>query len=465
MSNRTENPRIASDRISKLDDNEIFVFGSNLQGMHGGGAARVAYDRFGAVWGVGVGLTGRAYAIPTMQGDVDTIKPYVDQFIDFAKNSPGLKFLVTRIGCGIAGFTDEEMAPLFADALNLENVYLPKAFYDELTSKPQVPVYIQKKIHGQTRTLVDILIGLNEQEQFRSSEEAIDAVMGFLKNLRDHGDEIAFNCSVRSLWSYARNSFVDGNLDAEKLKLSLEKNFYDDNVAAKAYMNYVVEKSMGLIMYMNEFRRYTNAEQIINDFQKVTGGVNHCGPQNDFYFFDFGGYPIHFFRNYVHGFWTEFAPNGELDNKLFYDFMIGRHERGIKKYGLDAVVKRNYKADGPCHPEVFFPYRGGAAPVYVELEKGMDSCVTVQKRRLIKSCGEGKGPNRISDCFEFRLVKDLIQEDPKFTILEDYRGHTFLVPKDDVTLPVYDYYQGKMDFDSSESKEAAIRRFWEIMKR
>ncbi len=136
INNRTENPRIASNRISKLEENEIFVFGSNLQGMHGGGAARIAYERFGAVWGVGVGITGRCYAIPTMQGGIETIKPYIDQFIDFAKQNPNWKFLVTRIGCGIAGFTDADIAPLFTEALKLDNVYLPKSFFEELVSKP-----------------------------------------------------------------------------------------------------------------------------------------------------------------------------------------------------------------------------------------------------------------------------------------------------------------------------------------
>lgn len=96
--------------ISELKENEIFVFGSNLAGMHGGGAARAAVLRFGAVWGQGVGLQGRSYAIPTMQGGVETIKPYVDEFIEFAKSHKELKFLVTRIGCGIAGFRDEQIA-------------------------------------------------------------------------------------------------------------------------------------------------------------------------------------------------------------------------------------------------------------------------------------------------------------------------------------------------------------------
>lgn len=121
--------RISPDLINNLKENEIFVFGSNLDGMHDGGAARAAYNKFGAIWGQGVGLQGQSYGIPTMHGGVDVIKPYVDEFIDFAKSHPELKFLVTRIGCGIAGFRDEEMAPLFKDAIEIENIYLPKSFY------------------------------------------------------------------------------------------------------------------------------------------------------------------------------------------------------------------------------------------------------------------------------------------------------------------------------------------------
>ena len=111
--------------ITSLEPNEIFVFGSNLKGMHGGGAAYIAYRKFGAIMGQGVGLQGQSYAIPTMQGGVETIRPYVDEFIQFAKEHPTLTFLVTRIGCGIAGFTDDEISPLFEGAHEVENIVLP----------------------------------------------------------------------------------------------------------------------------------------------------------------------------------------------------------------------------------------------------------------------------------------------------------------------------------------------------
>ena len=116
--------RIASDRISDLGANEIFVFGSNIQGAHGGGAAWYAHKKFGAEWGVGEGLTGRTYALPTMEGDA-SLKKAVEHFIACAKAHPELTFLVTAVGCGIAGYTPGEVAPLFREATALANVYLP----------------------------------------------------------------------------------------------------------------------------------------------------------------------------------------------------------------------------------------------------------------------------------------------------------------------------------------------------
>lgn len=124
--------RTTPDYITELAPGEIFVFGSNLAGMHGGGAARLAYQKFGAVWGKGVGLHGRSYAIPTMHGGVERIAPYVDEFIVFARNRPDLTFLVTEIGCGIAGFTPEEIAPLFSRARDVENIHLPARFLELL---------------------------------------------------------------------------------------------------------------------------------------------------------------------------------------------------------------------------------------------------------------------------------------------------------------------------------------------
>lgn len=120
------NKKIISSFITELSGCEIFVFGSNLEGQHHGGAARTAYEKFGAEWGVGDGPTGKCYAIPTMHGGVKCIKPFVDKFLKYAKEHPNNRFLVTRIGCGIAGFKDVDIAPLFLEALRIPNIALPK---------------------------------------------------------------------------------------------------------------------------------------------------------------------------------------------------------------------------------------------------------------------------------------------------------------------------------------------------
>ena len=126
-----ESLRITPKWITSLQKDEVFVFGSNINGMHGGGAARVAMDKFGAVWGQGEGLQGQSYAIPTMEG-LANIPPAVERFIAFAKDHPELKFFVTPIGCGIAGYTEDEIAPLFKEATKLDNVFLPAGFWQIL---------------------------------------------------------------------------------------------------------------------------------------------------------------------------------------------------------------------------------------------------------------------------------------------------------------------------------------------
>ena len=120
--------RVSSDRISTLQPGEIFVFGSNAHGFHAGGAAAAAMARFGAVWGQGEGLQGRSYAIPTMEG-IENLAGAVERFTQFAAAHPELRFLVTRIGCGIAGYAPSAVAPLFRDCIRLPNVALPAEFW------------------------------------------------------------------------------------------------------------------------------------------------------------------------------------------------------------------------------------------------------------------------------------------------------------------------------------------------
>ena len=130
-------PRVTPPVVRHLEENEIFVFGSNANGYHGGGAAAVAMHNFGAVWGQGEGLQGKSYAIPTMEG-LEKLKEAVDRFTVFADQHQELRFLVTMIGCGSAGYSPREIAPLFNGCIYLENVALPSGFWKVLGLKMDV---------------------------------------------------------------------------------------------------------------------------------------------------------------------------------------------------------------------------------------------------------------------------------------------------------------------------------------
>jgi hypothetical protein len=133
-----------------LKPNQIFVFGSNRRGRHGSGAAKVALDKYGAIYGQGLGLQGQSYGIPTKyEGraipsdtlELGVISFYVDLFIRFARDNPNLEFMVTAIGCGLAGHKAEDIAPMFAG--RSENVKLPEEFLEVLLGR-EVPEYIQR---------------------------------------------------------------------------------------------------------------------------------------------------------------------------------------------------------------------------------------------------------------------------------------------------------------------------------
>jgi hypothetical protein len=129
--------RTTSEKIVSLNENEVFVFGSNLSGKHGKGAAKTALHKFGAKWGQAAGLQGKSYGIPTKGRNMDVlsipeIEHHVRKFIICAKENPQLTFLVTEIGCGLARFSPKQIAPLFEKAKDISNIHLPKRFWEQL---------------------------------------------------------------------------------------------------------------------------------------------------------------------------------------------------------------------------------------------------------------------------------------------------------------------------------------------
>jgi hypothetical protein len=119
-------------KIKELKENQVFVFGSNKAGIHGKGAALTARQRFGAIMGAGKGLQGRSYAIPTKDFNIkkiglDEIRKYVTEFLSFAKEHKETEFLVTEIGCGLAGNEPDDIALMFKD--HSDNIIVSERFH------------------------------------------------------------------------------------------------------------------------------------------------------------------------------------------------------------------------------------------------------------------------------------------------------------------------------------------------
>lgn len=126
---------VTSENIQTLNENEVFVFGSNEVGIHGAGAAKLALNKFGAIYGKPFGLQGQSFAIPTKDKNISTlplykINRYVKLFEQFVRANQNLTFLVTEIGCGLAGYEPEDIAPLFKSSYQLLNVYMPRRFWN-----------------------------------------------------------------------------------------------------------------------------------------------------------------------------------------------------------------------------------------------------------------------------------------------------------------------------------------------
>lgn len=175
------------ERIESLNENEIFVFGSTLRGVHKGGAAKLAVDKFGAVMGQGIGLQGKSYAIPTMQKEVARIIPFVAKFLEFAQENPNKVFLVTKVGCGRAGHKVSDIAPLFINAYFKDNILLPKEFCDVIeTLLPAEKLH--QEVESKSLITSDTLI---EKEQEKEIVD-VSSKKSPLENVEVHVEDDVF---------------------------------------------------------------------------------------------------------------------------------------------------------------------------------------------------------------------------------------------------------------------------------
>ena len=444
-------PEYTPDAIDSLKSDEVFVFGSNLHGCHGGGAARAAMKKFGAIWGQGVGLQGQSYAIPTMQGGVETIKPYVDQFIDFAKEHTELFFYVTRIGCGIAGFKDSDIAPLFKDAMDVRNICMPESFIKENndTVSPAVPQELLTMMYGQVRTLVDILKELNKQDPIKDSYDARNRLTEITELNVRYGDEFAF-MAMRTIWCIMRRYEQEGSkVDIEQLEKDM-LSFHDGNEYLKEngieqiFYNYSVRKMIKYIQFLNEFRRYKNYEAVQEDLHSIP--FSHCSSNDPHYYYSFYKRTIYGIWGILYEEWENVTKDGILDNELLEQIAFGRFDNMVKEHGLKETIRLAY-GDVGCHPDIQAPMRRREGTVWGPVYR-------IDGKHIEKGCSDFRRWPWTNTSFEMNFAHEILEKDKNY-MLADWRGGLYL-PVSDYTLPVYSRYEGKMHFDSQEEKTKFI---------
>jgi len=310
----------------------------------------------------------------------------------------------------------------------------------------KIPCEVTTHCYGMTRTFADIMLGLNKEKKYTSPNQALSDLEAYLNRFQEQGDSIAYMAVrfLKVILNTHSEIFKDGYLNESLLRAFV---FDEQNFASEynnAYDMYCREKLMNLVLYLNEFRRYTKPEELRRDLFENTDVLQFsaCAPIPGFYYFIMRGagmnYPVQFFVRAIRNLWSEITTDGVLDADKMRKLMFGNHDESIKHFGLEGTIKRDYIEDSPCHPEVFVPKVIGTAPIYVkEKETG----------RFVRSCGEGKGPNSIPDWLEFQIAKQILENDKSYKHIGD-----FYIPKYDNTLPVYGEYSGRIVFNTQAEK-------------
>lgn len=406
-----DNLKYTPENITSLDEDEIFVFGSNLAGNHAGGAARIAREKFGARMGQGVGLQGQSYAIPTMQGGVATIKPYVDRFIRFAQECDQKIFYVTRIGCGIAGFKDEEIAPLFENALELFNVCLPKSFVEVICRirEKRIKEVLTPwpiKNYGVYNLFVDLILAndavLKEIDE-KSLNKRIEGLKNNISSIRR--SNYLMDYPNRDLIQYLEDhisDIINGNNEKKILSVmgqQLEINYAD--LVSAAVKRYLVARTYTLSYLILRTIDFSKNLSIgwsgCADFEYVLyGSITGrwtCGDNS--YMYEDMEKCLLFFCDELTRHSDEISTNGDFDKKKFLDFVSqpyiwsychdndghALHELTMME---DLLYQLEYHKEYRRVGDYIVPTHDFSRPVY-DLKKGRLSFPTYfMKERFIK---------------------------------------------------------------------------------
>lgn len=261
--------------------------------------------------------------------------------------------------------------------------------------------------YGLTRTFADILIALDRERHYTSPEDAISDLFNQLRRFRGQDSEVAY-LSVKILMNVINDPkmFTSKSVNVDYLRKKIFDAEQFETEYKRAFDNHCREKLANLVSYLNVFRRYSSPDEIRYDlFHRIPSlRFTPCGPASDIYYFDVEdaglGYPLRSFTTVIENNWAEITTDGALDADKLRGMLFDHHS---------------------------------------------NSCD--------RSCGEGLGLNRIPDYLEYEIAKWILEEDENYI-----KVHSYFIPKEDMSLPVYHEWGGKINFTSSEEKGDFIRK-------
>jgi len=222
--------KITSENTQTLKSNEVFVFGSNLAGQHLGGAALLAKEKFGAELGVGEGMTGQCYALPTKDENIETlpiaeIHKAIEQLRETVENNKDKFFIITAVGCGLAGYEAKDIAPMFENFINFENISLPQSFVDVIFPK----VIKGYKVTDSEMKCRGFEYSLNKEYTHKGKVVICKSGLHFCKKLEDCFTYYDFKHTNRvfEVEGYGDYDFNDDKVTVEKIKFIRELNWFE----------------------------------------------------------------------------------------------------------------------------------------------------------------------------------------------------------------------------------------------
>lgn len=291
--------------------------------------------------------------------------------------------------------------------------------------------------HGITRTFADITIANNNVKGYTSPFEVIDDIFNHFERLAKYGDEVA-EIALRVLIETLESPdvFVGGHLNDNALRNKIERLDLFEKELEKVYFNHCSEKLCNIISYLNSFKHYASKKEVMEDLSCSEDLYLHLGnlmsPMRGG-----DGYPFLYLQKFLDNNWSEICTDGILDNEKLEDKLFNQHNKRLMEYGLAETIHKFYiRGNDPCHPEPYSPIEIGTAPIYIE-----------NKKKFLPSCGNGVGINATPNSLEYRIVSKILEKDDRYI-----RRWKYLLPKDDMELPVFSDEEGIIDFDSFEKK-------------